>query len=81
MVSYTLYTGFHYTALRYVRLLLQSARPDSAANRETLSLLLTVNLIDSASIILALDTNDVQNNVPLLTVGLRNSPTRFETLD
>ena len=49
-------------------------------------LLLTVNLIDSASIILALhtsiilalDTNDVQNDVPLLTVGLRNSPTHFE---
>ena len=81
MAGHTLYTGFHYTALRYVRLLLQSARPASTVNCETLSLPLTVNLIDGASVILTLDTNDVQNNVPLLMVGLRNSPTHFEALD
>ena len=81
MAGHTLYTGFHYTTLRYVRLLLQSARPSSAVNCVTLSLLLTVNLIDSVSIILTLDTNNVQNNVPLLTVCLRKSPTHFDALD
>ena len=47
-----LYTGFHYMALRYVRLLFHSARPSSAAGWETFSLLLTAKRIDSASIIL-----------------------------
>jgi len=39
--------------LRYVRLLFHSARPSSAADWETFSLLLTAKRIDSASIILS----------------------------